>query len=175
MLGVPRFTLGRLMVFVTATASCLGICRVLGLVPGTFFVTLLLCYLMASFLSLRTRAICAACSSFLALFDWYDQVDVAMVFSSVDDRLPTISLPTVLSAPLSVFNFLAEFPLRCIAASGNQFYEVIFVDFAPFLRPNAVFVFWMGLALAFGLSVGTSLVARWQRAGFRHPRGVTNI
>jgi hypothetical protein len=163
------------MVLVTATACCLGVCRVLGLVPGTFFVALILCYLLASFLSLRTRVICAACSSFLALFDWYDQVDVAMVFSGVDDRLPIISLPRVLSAPLSVFSFLAEFPLRCIAASGDQFYEVIFVDFAPFLRPNAVFVFWMGLALAFGLSVGTSLVAAWRSGPFRHPRGLPNI
>ena len=153
------------MVFVTAAACCLGVCRILGLVPGTFFVTLFLCYVWASFLSLRTRAICAACSWFFGLFEWFDPVNVAMVFSGVDERLPTISLPGVLSAPLSAFHFLAELPLRSIAACDDEYYEAIFVDFAPFMRPNAVAVFWLGLAVAFGLSVGTSLVVRWRSGG----------
>lgn len=172
MLGMPRFTLRGLMVFVAAVAYCLGISRVLGLALGTLLVILMLCYVLASLLSVRTRAICAASCSFLALFEWFDQGDAAIVLSNVDDRLPNISLPSALGGPLSAFDFLAEFPLRFLAGCGDQYHEIVFVDFAPFLRPFVVFVFWLGLALAFGLSVGTSLYTRWQ--GGRLERGQTS-
>jgi hypothetical protein len=174
MLSTPRFTLSRLMVFVAATACCLGVCRVLGLVLGTFFVTLLLCYLMASFLSLRMRAICAACCSFFALLPWLDLGHGSFVAMGATDRLlPTISLPSVISTPLSAFYFVAETPLHCVSEYSYRFAEVITFagEGVVTVRPYVVFVFWMGLALAFGLSIGTSLVACWRSGGFGHPRG----
>jgi hypothetical protein len=50
---MPRFTLYGLMTIVTGAAFCLAIGRVCGLILGTFFVTLIMCYVLASFLSPR--------------------------------------------------------------------------------------------------------------------------
>jgi hypothetical protein len=176
--GVPRFTLGRLMVLVTATACCLGMFRLLGLVLGTLFVTLMLCYLLASFLSNRNRAICLACCLFFALLPWLDLGHGSFVAMGATDRLlPTISLPSVIRTPLSAFYFVAETPLYFVAEYSYHLADVITFagEGVVTVRPYVVFVFWLGLAVAFGLSIGTSLVARWRSEDFGHPRGLPNI
>jgi hypothetical protein len=156
----PRFTLFRLMAMVAATAYCLAISRVLGLVLGTFLVALVICYVLASLLSLRMRAICATCASFIALLPWLGLGQGAFYFPGAADQLPTVTLPSVLKSPLSAFYFVAETPLHLVAENSSEFWSVIFFDSGVgIMRPFFVFVFWLGIALVFGMSAGTSLYA----------------
>jgi hypothetical protein len=164
MAGTPHFTLARLMAMVAATAYCLAISRVLGLVLGTFLVALVICYVLASLLSPRARTICAACASFIALLPWLGLGHGAFYFPGAAEQLPTITLPSVLESPLSALYFVAETPLHLVAESNSEFWGVVFFDSGVgIMRPFVVFVFWLGIALVFGLSAGASLFADRRR------------
>lgn len=164
MFSLPRFTLRGLMMFVAAIAYCLGLSRVLGLVLGTFLFALIGCYVLASFLSLRARVICAACCSFFVLLPWLGLGHGAFIFPGATDSFPIILLPSVIEIPLSAFYWVAETPLYLVAADGNEFSQVIFFagEGVARVRPFIVFVFWLSFAIVFALSVGVALYAKWR-------------
>jgi len=150
-----RFTLSQLLIMVAAIAYCIGMYRFLGRVLGNFFILLMICYAMASFLSLRTRAVGVGVCSFFALLPWLGLGGGAFSYPGTRFSLPTVALPSLLEIPLSWIYFLAEMPLDLVAENSPEFWEAIFFDTSlGIMRPFAIFVFWLGFALVFGLSIG---------------------
>jgi hypothetical protein len=166
MFATPRFTVRGLMVFIAAVACCLGGSRALGLVLGTFLAALIICYLLASFLSVRARIICASCASFFALLPWLGLGRGSFVLMGPTDRLlPTVALPHVIEVSLAWVYWVAETPVYCISEYSHEFADVILFagEGIATVRPFIVFVFWLGVAIVFALSVGTSRCADWRR------------
>ena len=159
-----RFTLSQLLITVAIIAYCLGMCIILGWILGEFFVTLMLCYVLISHISIRSRAICAGCCSFLSLLPWLGLGQGVFFYPGAYDSLPSISLPSVLEVPLSWIYFVAETPLYLVAEYNYRFREDIFFN-SPLgiMRRFAFFVFWLGFALVFGLSIGSSWYAKRRR------------
>jgi hypothetical protein len=166
MIVTPQFTLRGLMVFMVAIACCLSVSRAIGLVLGTFLVALVMCYVLASFQSVRARVICAMCASFFALLPWLGLGHGSFVLMGTSPQsLPTVSIPSVIRPPLAALYALAQGPLNCVPADGNEFSQVIFFagEGVATVRPFIVFIFWLGFALTFSLSIGYSLLANWLR------------
>jgi hypothetical protein len=168
MRSAPRFTVRGLMALTAVTACCLGLSVAIGLVLGTFLVALLICYLLASVLSVRARALAAAFCLVLTMFSCFDEGAGSFVLTSFDHRLPTIALPGILHGPGRGIYFLSECPLDLVAAIGPPYSDVIYLDFAPFMSHLALRYFWLGFATAFGVSIGTSLGTDWQWRRSQH-------
>jgi len=153
----------RLVVIVAAAAFCLAFAWLLGLVPGSFLVVLTSCYVLASSLPIRARAICAACCASMALLPWLGLGHGSMIVVGIGDRLlPTVSLPEALQTPFSVLYDIAETPFRIVFPNGNDLEEFIYFQGEGLVtvRPFVVFLFWLGLCLAFGMSITTSFLNR---------------
>jgi len=164
----------RLLVIAAATAYCLTLAWLLGLVPGSFLVVLTSCYVLASSLPIRARAICAVCCASMALLPWLGLGHGSFILmgptEQSDRLLPTLTLPEAFQALLSVLYSIAETPFRIVFPNGNDLEEFIYFQGEGLVtvRPFVVFLFWLGLCLAFGMSIATSLWKR--RRAVAYPR-----
>jgi hypothetical protein len=99
----------------------------------------------------------------MALLPWLGLGHGSMIVVGIGDHLlPTVKLPETVYAPLSVLYTVAEAPFRVEFPNGNDLEEFIYFQGEGLVtvRPFVVFLLWLGLCLAFGMSIAKSL---WKR------------
>ncbi len=164
-----QFTLPDLMALVAGLAVVLAVLpRITPLLAAiaALFVTP---YLLATKLSVRARAICAACFVLLAILPWVSIEAGYIYVSGLELKVP---FPSDMRGPLGrLYRVVVEGPLFPVSPDESELYFALFFSGEGVVtaRPTAVSVFWLIPALALLTSLG---VSRFRESRDARPRNL---
>lgn len=147
-----RFSVRGLLFCFAAIGLGLGVLSRTGSVAGCFFSFLAIAYMVGRRLTRTVRGVCAVVALVFSSLPWFDLGGGTFIYPGAEHPFPTLHPPTLFVIPLAILYRVAELPLQLVTFVPNDVSRVVLFSGSGIVRPFAVFAFWFGLLVAFGLA-----------------------